>query len=266
MQMAHCWNPTDYAQHSQGQERWAKELLELLAPEPQESILDIGCGDGRITAEIAKMVPQGRAVGVDRSPEMIAYAKEHFPPAQFSNLTFMQADASELPFHEEFDAIFSNAALHWVLDHKPVVAGIARSLCPGGRCVLQMGGKGNGDTVVEAMEACLQDSQWQAEWQSRNSHYGFHDAEEYRQWMRESGLHPDSVELLAKDMVHESRAAFTAWLRTAWHPYTSRVPEDRRVRFLEAVTDRYLRDHRVDSEGRVHVRMIRLQALGHKVI
>ncbi len=155
----HQWNPTDYAQHSQGQERWAKELFRLLAPQPHESILDLGCGDGRHTAELSRLVPGGRVVGVDRSPAMVAYAREHFPATQFPNLTFLEADASALPFDAEFDAVFSNAVLHWVLDHRPVLAGIARSLRPGGRCVLQMGGKGNGDEVVAAIEDCLRRSQ-----------------------------------------------------------------------------------------------------------
>ena len=154
---AHPWNPADYARHSQGQERWAKELFTLLAPKPDESILDVGCGDGRNTAELARLVSQGRVVGVDRSPEMVAYATEHFSPAQFPNLIFLGADASALPFHAEFEAVFSNAVLHWVLNHKPVLAGFARSLRPGGRCVLQMGGKGNGDEVVAAVEDCLRD-------------------------------------------------------------------------------------------------------------
>jgi len=262
--VAHPWNPADYARHSQGQERWAKELFTLLDPKPQESVLDIGCGDGRNTAEIAKLVPQGRVIGVDRSSDMVQFAQEHFPPAQFPNLTFLQADASELPFDAEFDAIFSNAVLHWVLDHRPVLAGVARSLRPGGRCVLQMGGKGNGDDVVAAMDACLTDPKWQAEWRPRESHYGFHGAEEYREWMKEAGLYPDSVELIEKDMAHENREAFTGWLRTAWHPYTTRVAAERRERFLEAVTQGYLSEHPVDAAGQVHVRMIRLQVLAHR--
>ena len=262
--VAHQWDPADYARHSQGQERWAKELFALLAPKPQEGILDIGCGDGRNTAELAKLVPAGRVVGVDRSLDMIQFAQEHFPPAQFPNLTFMQADASELPFDAEFDAIFSNAVLHWVLDHRPVLAGITRSLRPGGRCVLQMGGKGNGDDVVAALEACLQDPKWRAEWRPRESHYGFHGAEEYREWMGHAGLCPDSVELIEKDMVHESRGAFTGWLRTAWHPYTTRVAAEHREEFLEAATKRYLVEHPADGAGRVHVRMIRLQVLAHR--
>jgi len=262
--IAHQWNPADYARHSKGQERWAKELLELLSPRAHESILDIGCGDGRITAEIAELVSSGRVVGVDRSEDMVRFAQEHFPRREFENLEFMQADASALPFAGEFDAIFSNAALHWVLDHRPVLAGIARSLKVNGRCVLQMGGKANGNQVIAALEDCLSDAKWQAEWRPREAHYGFHGTEEYREWMKEVGLAADSVELIDKDMVHESRAAFTGWLRTAWHPYTTRVQTAKREEFLEAVTERYLQQHPADAAGAVHVRMVRLQVLAHK--
>jgi trans-aconitate methyltransferase len=196
---------------------------------------------------------------------MVRFAQEHFPPGQFPNLTFMQADASELPFEAEFDAVFSNAVLHWVLDHRPVLAGIARSLRPAGRCLLQMGGKGNGDDVVAAVESCLADPKWQAEWRPRESHYGFHGVEEYRGWVESAGLELDSSELIEKDMIHENLEAFTGWLRTAWHPYTTRVAENRREEFLEEVTERYLADHPLDSVGVVHVRMIRLQVVAHKL-
>jgi len=260
---AHPWNPADYARHSQGQERWAKELFALLAPKPHERVLDIGCGDGRNTAELAAMVSEGAVVGVDRSPDMIKFAQEHFPPARFPNLSFLQADASALPFDSEFDAVFSNAVLHWVLDHEPVLAGIARSLRPGGRCVLQMGGQGSGADVVRALEACLRDEEWKAS-PPAEIPYGFHHPSQYCIWLQTAGLEPDSVELIEKDMVHPDVAAFTGWLRTAWMPYTSLVSAGLRDQFLQAVTERYVAAHPPDSEGRVHVRMIRLQVLAHK--
>lgn len=262
--VAHQWNPADYARHSQGQERWAKELFALLALKPAESVLDIGCGDGRHTADLARLVAQGRVVGVDRSLDMVCFAKENFSAEEYPNLTFMPADASDLPFVAEFDAIFSNAVLHWVLDHRPVLEGIARSLRSCGRCVLQMGGRENGNEVVAALEACLADPKWQAEWRDPESHYGFHGVDEYRGWIHDAGLTADSVELIDKDMVHESREAFTGWLRTAWQPYTTRVAAKHREEFMEAVTERYLAKHPTDSTGAVHVRMVRLQALAHK--
>jgi len=260
----HQWNPADYAAHSKGQEHWANELIELLALEANECVLDIGCGDGRHTAAIASRVPMGKVVGVDDSPEMVEFAREHFPATKFKNLAFLQADARDLPFEAEFDAVFSNAALHWVIDHKPVLAGIAKSLRPGGRCVLQMGGKGNGEEVIRALETCLSDARWAA-MPSTQIPYGFYDAREYRGWLQKAGLQPDSVELIEKDMVHADAAAFTGWLRTAWLPYTTRVPEDCRDRFLQAVTDCYMATHPVDADGRVHVRMMRLQAVARKL-
>jgi trans-aconitate 2-methyltransferase len=262
----HQWNPADYARHSQGQERWARELLTLMSLRPDESVLDVGCGDGRHTAEIASLVPEGRVVGIDRSPQMIAFAKERFPSAEFQNLRFVQADACALPFTSEFDVVFSNAVLHWLRDHQPVLGGTAGSLRPGGRCVLQMGGKGNGADVIQALNHCLNDPKCQAAPHSPEIPYGFYDSAEYRIWLQESGLVPDAVELIEKDMVHLSREAFTGWLRTAWLPYTERVPIEHRAAFLEAVTDQYLKQHPRDPGGQVHVKMIRLQVLAHKPI
>jgi len=263
MTAAHQWNPADYARHSQGQERWARELLGLVNLQPAERVLDLGCGDGRITAEIARLVPQGRALGVDRSAEMIHYAQQHFPASQFPNLSFQQADAVQLPFDSEFDVVFSNAVLHWVKEHRPVLSGIARSLRPGGRCVLQMGGKGNGEEVAAAFDHCLRQPEWRPG-RTFDVPYGFHHPVEYREWLSDAGLQPDSVELIEKDMVHSTRQTFTGWLRTAWLPYSERVSTNRREAFLEKVTDRYLHDHPPDSSGAVHVRMIRLQVLAHK--
>jgi trans-aconitate methyltransferase len=259
----HQWNPADYARHSEGQERWARNLLSLLHVQPTEAVLDIGCGDGRITAEIARQAHAGRVVGIDSSAEMIRFAGEHFPSSQFPNLMFRRADASALPFDSEFDAVFSNAVLHWILDHRPVLAGVARSLRPGGRSVLEMGGKGNGEDVVRAMDACLSESKWQAA-PALRPHYGFYDPGEYRGWLLAAGLQPDSVELIEKDMVHASVAAFTGWLRTAWLPYTERVPEERRDQFLDAVSRLYISTNPPDEAGQVHVRMMRLRVFAHK--
>jgi len=98
-----------------------------------ERVLDIGCGDGKVTAEIAECVPRGRVVGVDSSAEMVGLAQSRYPSWAVRNLRFQQADANRLPFEREFTHVFSNAALHWVLDHKPVLRGINSCLVPGGK-------------------------------------------------------------------------------------------------------------------------------------
>lgn len=252
------WNPEDYSRHSAGQERWARERLADLNLRPDDTVLDIGCGDGRITAAIARQVPEGRAVGVDSSADMIAHAQTHHGRP---NLTFRQVDARALPFESEFSLVFSNAALHWVKDPRPVLAGIARALKPGGRCRMEMGGRGSAAALIAAFEAVAADPEWRESFEGFESTYGFHDADSYRRWLWEAGLEPQRVELVDKDMVHKNREAFIGWLRTVWHPYTSRVPAARRERFIEAVAQRYLAEvgSACDANGQIHVAMVRLQ-------
>ncbi|MBS1852975.1 MAG: methyltransferase domain-containing protein [Acidobacteria bacterium] len=258
---SHRWNASDYARHSQGQETWARELMTLLRLQPHESVLDLGCGDGRMTAEIARRAPQGQVVGVDLSQDMVRHAREtHVLP----NLRFLQANAAALPFEDEFDVVYSNAVLHWLRDHRPALAGISRSLRGGGRCVLQMGGEGNGVDVVRAFEIRTSSPKWCGVAKAPADPYGFWGVAPYRAWLQEAGLVADAVELIEKDMLHAGRAAFTGWLRTAWHPYVSAVPEPRQEEFLEEVTNEYLRTHPPDAAGVIHVRMVRLQVLAHK--
>jgi SAM-dependent methyltransferase len=111
-------------------------VVTLLDPQPGERILDVGCGTGHLTAQIAG---QGAVtLGIDASPAMIAQARQHFP-----KLKFQLVDAGDFQSEPIFDAAFSNAALHWMLEPGQVAAAIARSLKPGGRFVGEMGGKGN---------------------------------------------------------------------------------------------------------------------------
>jgi trans-aconitate methyltransferase len=259
------WNAADYARHSAGQERWAWELIGKAAFAPDDRVLDVGCGDGRITAVIARLVPEGTVVGMDLSPVMVKHALGQFPASEFPNLTFTEADARALPFERAFTFVFSNAALHWVRDHRPVIAGIARALVPGGRCLLQMGGRGMGADVIRAFNEIARQPAWSRWYDGFESTYGFHGDDDYRVWLAEAGLEAERVELIPKDMVHADRAAFVGWLRTAWHPYTSPVPGERRADLLELVADRYLDAHPPDAEGRVHVVAIRLEVQARRV-
>ena len=143
------WDAEEYARNSAAQQGWARELIEKLALSGRESVLDLGCGDGKVTAEIARLLTAGRALGVDSSPDMISLARRSFPASRHPNLRFQPGDARTLEFDGEFDVVFSNATLHWVLDHGPVLKGAARSLRPGGRLLFQMGGRGNGAEVFD---------------------------------------------------------------------------------------------------------------------
>ena len=255
----YTWNPDDYARHSAGQAQWARELIAQLRLADDDRVLDIGCGDGRNTAALAAAVPRGGVVGIDLSADFIAYAQRQFPPRRHPNLAFRQCDMRALDYESEFSVVFSNAAMHWVRDHRPVLAGIARALRPGGRCLLQMGGGDNAAEVIGAIEDLAVTPRWSKYFAGFVSTYGFHQPDDYRRWLTEAGLAPIDVGLIGKDMVHADREAFIGWLRTAWHPYTHQVPEAERDEFIVAAATRFLQRHPADAAGQVHVPMVRLQ-------
>jgi trans-aconitate 2-methyltransferase len=258
------WNAAEYAKSSKTQLIWARELIGKLELKGTERLLDIGCGDGKVTAEIAACVPYGSVVGVDSSTEMIALASRTYPMEVLPNLHFQQEDARSLPFFGEFDIIFSNAVLHWVLDHGPVLRGIFEGLKHKGKILLQMGGKGNASDVCAAFDTLQSRSEWRSYFEGFGFPYGFYGPEEYREWIHESGLCPNRVELINKEAVHDNRSAFERWIRTTWLPYTERVPEDKRNAFIEHLAEEYLTRHPVDESGRVHVGMVRLEIEAYK--
>jgi trans-aconitate methyltransferase len=118
------WDAEDYSNHSSAQTQWARELIPKLALQGIESLLDIGCGDGKITALLAQMLRAGRVLGIDASPSMIRLASERFPSTQYPNLSFLQMDATCIRLPQQFDVVFSSATLHWVQNHCAVLQGV----------------------------------------------------------------------------------------------------------------------------------------------
>jgi trans-aconitate methyltransferase len=130
------WDPGLYECSSQFVWKFGGDVLSLLKPQPGERILDVGCGTGHLTADIA--AAGALTLGIDASPGMIAQARQNFPKLQFQLV-----DAAEFQSEPVYDAVFSNAALHWMLEPDRVAAALAAVLKPGGRFVAEMGGKGN---------------------------------------------------------------------------------------------------------------------------
>ncbi len=255
------WNAADYAQNATAQYAWAQSLIERLALNGDESILDLGCGDGRITSEIAAQ-HAGRVVGIDSSPEMVQLASDMY--AAQSDLEFRVMDATTLQFEAEFDLIFSNAVLQWVKDHRAVLAGMNRALRVGGRMVLSMGGKGNALGVLATVDALINRQKWQPYFEGFIFPYAFYGIEDYAIWLAEAGFKPTRLELVPKDMVHESVEGLKGWFRTTWFPYTRRLPQAMQDTFIDELVDSYLEKHPVDDFGRTHVKMVRLEVEANK--
>jgi trans-aconitate 2-methyltransferase len=255
----YAWDAKDYAKNSQNQFQWAKELIPKLKLQGNEALLDIGCGDGKITAELAKCLPNGRAVGIDSSAQMIKLAQTNFPKEDYPNLDFQVMDARKLSFQEEFNLIFSNAALHWIVDQKPVLEGVKRSLKPIGRLVVQMAGKGNAQDIISILSDLLTENPWKQYFVCFAFPYGFFDAEEYRVFLFEAGLKPLRVELFSRDMKHAGKDGLAGWIRTTWLPYTERLPVKLKDLFVKEIVCRYLKNHPIGADGVVHLGMMRLE-------
>lgn len=259
------WNAADYAANSVVQQTWARELIAQLNLRGDEHILDVGCGDGKVTAEIARAVPKGSATGIDASAEMVAFAQKTFSRKNFPNLEFHVMDARKIKFERQFDFIFSNAALHWVDDHQKILRGAANVLRPGGRLVVSCGGRGNAQDVFIALRPEMRLKRWRGFFRRMPRPYFFYSPTDYEKWLPKSGFKIRSLKLAPKDATYPGADGFATWLRTTWIPYVQCVPESAREEFIAAVTARYVAKHPPDADNRVHVRMVRLEIEAEKI-
>jgi len=253
------WNAKEYSNFSAEQQKWAEELLSKLALKGNERVLDIGCGDGKITAGIAQLLPEGSVLGIDNSKEMIRFAKENFPLEQFTNLTFEVEDTRTLSYNNESDVFFSNAALHWVIDHLPVLQGIQKSLKPTGKLLIQMGGKGNAANILKIIEKILIHEKWSKYFVDFDFPYGFYGPVEYKRWLEQAGFKIQRIELIPKDMIHKGKEGLSAWIKTTWLPYLQRIPDELCDDFINEIVGRYNEDHPPGNDGLYHIKMMRLE-------
>lgn len=149
--MPNQWDAILYDRNHSFVSELATDLVELLAPQSGDRILDLGCGTGYLADKIASKGAE--VVGIDYATTMIEQARSKYP-----NLHFEVVDARDLRYKEEFDAVFSNAALHWITEPEKVISGIYQALKPGGRFVAEFGGKGNVKAIVAALSNAIENA------------------------------------------------------------------------------------------------------------
>lgn len=253
------WNPSDYRNNSSQQQKWAREVIAKLKLRGDERVLDIGSGDGKVTAEIARQLPRGSIMGLDSSAQMVEFAQSQVAGPEHPNLSFQHGDASGMMFDQEFDLVFSNATLHWIPDHRPVLEGIARALRPGGRFVAQMGGKGCADDVRAVLNGMMAAPRWREHFIGFSHFHAFYSPEEYRPWLDAAGLQLVRIDLFPKDMTHTGKQGLAGWLRTTWMQYIHAVPADQQETFLAELVEKFIAASPIDEHGLAHVAMVRLE-------
>jgi trans-aconitate 2-methyltransferase len=233
------WNASEYARVSALQAAMAREVISLLDLKGTEQILDVGCGNGKTTAEIAARVPAGAVVGVDASAGMIAFAVAHCDPVLHANLQFAVADARHLPYRHEFDRVVSFNALHWIPEQDQALQSIHSAVRPRGRVQLRMVPKDKRKSLEDTIEETRLSSRWNGYLNTFHDPYLHLTVEQYVDLAERNGFKVCRTHTEAKAWDFQSRAAFLAFGSVTFVEWTQHLPEAERIAFVTDVLDRY---------------------------
>jgi trans-aconitate methyltransferase len=230
--------------------RAGASLVDLLDPTAGQRILDLGCGTGHLTAKIAES--GATVVGLDSSTSMIAQARQNFP-----KLTFVLADARDFRFDEPFDAVFSNAALHWIHDAEAVVRSVAAALRPSGRFVLEMGARGNVERIRKAIEEVLT-----ASGHSPKCPWFFPSAGEYATLLEKCGFEVKMAQTFDRwtKLEHPERG-LREWLEMFAGAWFEEIPPGQREPIWRAIEERLQPDLYRDGAWWADYRRLRVEAV-----
>jgi trans-aconitate methyltransferase len=232
------WDAHGYARRSALQRAMAAEVLAALELRGDERVLDVGCGDGRITAEVAARLPRGSAVGVDASPAMVAFAAAR-PEAARPNLRFLEADARRLPFADAFDLALSFNALHWVPEPADALLAIRRALRPNGRAALRLVPVSARESLEDVAESARRAPRWSPHLEGFAAPYRHLAPDAFAALAESCGFRVLRLQAEEKAWDFGSRDAFLAYLGITLVAWTHRLPEPDRPAFVADVLDRY---------------------------
>jgi trans-aconitate methyltransferase len=206
--------------------QYGASLVELLAPKPGERILDLGCGTGHLTAQIAQA--GATVVGLDHSAKMLEQARSAYP-----RLEFVTGDARDFTFADPFDAIFSNAVLHWIQPPEAVIRCVRDALRPGGRFVAEFGGRGN----VRRVLAVLREAAEQMGVAADLPQSYFPSLSEYATLLEGAGLEVRSAVLFDRPTPLDGADGLRDWVKMFRRPTLESLPSERREEFLQKVEE-----------------------------
>ncbi|TWU49269.1 class I SAM-dependent methyltransferase [Rubripirellula reticaptiva] len=246
------WNASLYDEKHSFVWKLASSVVELLAPKTGERILDVGCGTGQLTAQIAES--GAHAIGFDNSTAMIDEACQLFP-----QITFQEADAHDFHCPEPFDAVFSNAALHWIIDPDRVAACVARALKPNGRLVVEFGGDGNVSHLANAIESAFE----AVVGRSLQHPWYFPNIAGFSTVLESHGIEVTHAAMIDRPTRLEGDDGLRNWVRMFGNHWLGEIPSDQHNDFFEAV-ERFA-DPNLQSDGTWFADYRRIRVVGRKI-
>jgi trans-aconitate 2-methyltransferase len=234
--MSACnWDGSSYDRISGIQQGWGVEVLERLPLNGAETVLDAGCGSGRVTEMVLARVPRGRVVAVDASPSMVAAARERLR-AMGGRVEVRQQDLLELELEEPVDAVISTATFHWIADHDRLFATIHAAMRPGGRFVAQCGGEGNIDGLRGKAREVLANEPYAAYFESWSAPWNYAGAEATETRLRAAGFAEARAWLTPAPAEPEEPREFLQTIVLG--PHVQQLPPELRERFMDDVLER----------------------------
>jgi len=251
MSGANSWNPELYEARHSFVWQLGEGVIDLLDPKRGEKILDLGCGPGQLTQKIAE---RGADVtGLDASPEMIGQARQNYP-----KLRFVLEDAARMQFDGEFDAVFSNAALHWMLDALAVARAVARALRHNGRLVAELGGRGNIAQIEHAIATVA--ARYHGVAAPKNRTF-YPSVGEYASLLESCGLEVRMAQLFDRPTLLQGSEGMKNWIRQfKWYYYDS-LPGERADEALRETVDLLRPSLFRDGEWYADYRRLRIVAV-----
>lgn len=242
--MAHEFDGKKYEKASAHQKEWGTKLIRELGLKGNERVLDLGCGDGALTAEIAELLPEGEVVGIDASQGMIDAA---LSKAQ-ENLQFRLMDINDLNFVDRFDVIYSNATLHWVKDHKRLLENVRRTLCTGGRLRFNFAGDGNCSYFFKVIREVMALEEFATHFAKFEWPWYMPPVDEYLALVETSGLHDVRVWEENADRYFPDEATMIRWVdQPSLVPFLAHVPAQDKDAFRTFVVRRMIEETKQDD-------------------
>ena len=226
------WDAGTYDRVADPQEEWGREVLARLDLKGDETVLDAGCGSGRVTRLLCERLPDGKVIGVDAAPSMIALAREQL--AEFGDrVELLVADLTELELDQQVDAVFSNATFHWILNHQRLFNHLIAVLRPGGAFEVQFGGQGNVAEWIRAVESAEGDERFSAYLRGMPDVHNFASVGDTQARLIRSGFEVSKIWLEDRRVEPPDPAAYVRAVALAKH--LALLPDDLHDAFVDAV-------------------------------